>query len=160
MFLKLLQKACHGWVALKVIEVVVDPEQHYSCYLWETMWPLLSDDRSTSSSSHRLTLFTASLFRWWSVWQEMCWLFPLQVIFTPLQDLWRCSCLRNGSRLNVFTHYVAMLSGTASVKYFSFEFMVTSVQVKLLPNLFCSDQFYLFIYVYLKLADNQNQQGG
>lgn len=28
-----------------------------------------------------------------------------------------------------FTHYVAMLSGTASFKYFSFSFMVTSVQI-------------------------------
>lgn len=33
MFLKVLQEVCHGRVALKVIEVVVDPQQHYSRYL-------------------------------------------------------------------------------------------------------------------------------
>lgn len=36
MFLKVLQEVCHGWVTLKVIEVVVNPEQHYSCYLRHT----------------------------------------------------------------------------------------------------------------------------
>ena len=30
MFLKVLQEARHGWVTFKVIEVVVDPQQHYS----------------------------------------------------------------------------------------------------------------------------------
>lgn len=35
MFLKFLQEASHGQVALKVVEVVVDPKQHYSRHLSE-----------------------------------------------------------------------------------------------------------------------------
>lgn len=33
MFLKVLQEVGHGRVVLKVIEVVVDPQQNYSCHL-------------------------------------------------------------------------------------------------------------------------------
>lgn len=33
MFLKLLQEARHSWVTFKIIEVVVDPQQHYPRYL-------------------------------------------------------------------------------------------------------------------------------
>lgn len=33
MFLKVLQEVCHGWIAFKIIKVVVDPQQHNSGYL-------------------------------------------------------------------------------------------------------------------------------
>lgn len=33
MFLEVLQEARHSRVTLEVVEVVVDPQQHYSCYL-------------------------------------------------------------------------------------------------------------------------------
>lgn len=44
-FLKLLQEVGHGWVVFKIIEVVVDPQQHYSGYLWERKTALLKGAR-------------------------------------------------------------------------------------------------------------------
>lgn len=63
MFLKVLQEVRHGWVSLKVIEVVVNPEQHYSCYLRDTMRALFSEDANTSFSDTSCdTIFRLQFF--------------------------------------------------------------------------------------------------
>lgn len=153
MFLKVLQEVCHCRVTLKVIEVVVDPEQHYSRYLWDTMRVLFSGATETRTSSH--TVAVTSYFHC-TIWVRAALTRNLlralaeytvgvgsEVLFNYFAGPWELIVVSGPAKCLttwVQTSFLTVLPRCRKPKLISHLYIMVKITCKLLQNTDCSNK--------------------